>query len=67
MQHDEWKRVLPRQSFFQARLRIHELKELFLKHEMMIVDIHVILALATRESIFQHRPLRNMSLVLAGH
>ena len=29
------------------RLRIHELKELFLKHEMMIVDIHVMLALAS--------------------
>lgn len=35
------------------RLRIHELKELFLKHEMMIVDLHVILALATRESTFR--------------
>lgn len=28
------------------RLRVHELKELFLKHEMMIVDFHVLLALA---------------------
>jgi len=28
------------------RLRIHELKELFLKHEMMIVDFHVMLLLA---------------------
>ena len=31
-----------------VRLRTHELKELFLKHEMMIVDLHVILAIATR-------------------
>jgi hypothetical protein len=30
------------------RSRIHELKELFLKHEMMVVDLHVMLALATR-------------------
>lgn len=30
------------------RSRIHELKELFLKHEMMIVDLHVMLSLATR-------------------
>jgi hypothetical protein len=30
------------------RLRTHELKELFLKHEMMIVDLHVTLELATR-------------------
>jgi hypothetical protein len=28
------------------RLRVHELKELFLRHEMMIVDIHVLLSLA---------------------
>jgi len=28
------------------RVRVHELKELFLKHEMMIVDIHVAFALA---------------------
>jgi len=32
------------------RLRTHELKELFIKHEQMIVDLHVILALATRKS-----------------
>ena len=31
------------------RLRTHELKELFLKHEMMIVDIHCILAIAVRD------------------
>jgi hypothetical protein len=30
------------------RLRTHELKELFLKHELMIVDVHVALACATR-------------------
>ena len=35
------------------RLRAHELKELFLKHEMMLVDIHVILALASREGTFR--------------
>lgn len=35
------------------RLRIHELKELFLKHEMMIVDIHVMLALAGRAGDLQ--------------
>ena len=40
-------------EFLSARLRIHELKELFIKHEMMIVDLHVILALGTRESTFQ--------------
>jgi hypothetical protein len=28
------------------RLRVHELKELFLRHEMMIVDFHVMLSLA---------------------
>lgn len=33
------------------RIRTHELKEFFLKHEMMIVDIHVMLALATRGSV----------------
>ena len=32
------------------RLRTHELKPLFIKHEMMIVDIHVMLALASRGS-----------------
>ena len=32
------------------RSRIHELRELFLKHEMMIVDLHVILELATRQN-----------------
>jgi hypothetical protein len=31
------------------RLRTHELKELFIKHEMLIVDIHAVLALATRQ------------------
>jgi hypothetical protein len=35
------------------RLRTHELKELFLKHEMMIVDIHVLLALAGREGVLK--------------
>jgi hypothetical protein len=30
------------------RSRIHDLKELFLRHEMMIVDLHVTLSLATR-------------------
>lgn len=32
------------------RIRIHELKELFLKHEMMVVDIHAVLSLATAGS-----------------
>jgi Replication-relaxation len=31
-----------------VRLRTHELKELFLQHEMMIVDLHVTLALALK-------------------
>ena len=31
------------------RLRTHELKELFLNHEMMIVDLHTVLDLAIRE------------------
>lgn len=31
------------------RVRTHELKELFLKHELMIVELHVILALASRD------------------
>lgn len=31
------------------RLRTHELTELFLKHEMLIVDIHVMLNLASRQ------------------
>ena len=31
------------------RSRVHELKELFLKHELLIVDIHVALALAAGE------------------
>jgi hypothetical protein len=35
------------------RLRTHELKELFLKHEMLIVDIHVILSLAARDGPIQ--------------
>jgi hypothetical protein len=35
------------------RSRIHELKEQFLKHEMMIVDLQVILSLATRGSNFR--------------
>jgi hypothetical protein len=35
------------------RLRTHELKELFLKHEMMIVDIHVMLTLAGRAADLQ--------------
>ena len=32
------------------RLRVHELKELFLKHEMLIVDHHVLLVLAGKTS-----------------
>jgi len=37
-------------EFIDARLRHHELKELFLKHTLMIVDLHVGLARATRDS-----------------
>ena len=33
----------------EKRLRIHELTELFLKHELMIVDIHVRLSLSSRD------------------
>lgn len=32
------------------RIRVHELKELFLKHELMIVDIHTVFALATESA-----------------
>ena len=32
------------------RLRHHELKDLFIKHQMMLVDLHAILTLATRDS-----------------
>jgi hypothetical protein len=39
------------------RLRTHELKELFLKHEMMIVDLHVILAIAVKGIGTQLRPV----------
>jgi hypothetical protein len=35
------------------RLRVAELKELFLKHEMLIVEHHVLLTLATRGSTFR--------------
>lgn len=37
-----------RPELLAERLRTHEIKELFLKHEMMIVDLHVMLALATQ-------------------
>ena len=40
-------------ALLSERLRSHELKELFLKHEMMLVDLHVILTLATHESTFR--------------
>lgn len=35
------------------RLRSHELKPLFLKHEMMLVDLHVMLALGTKGTEFR--------------
>ena len=35
------------------RLRVSELKDLFLKHEMLIVDHHVLLTLAARKSHFR--------------
>jgi hypothetical protein len=34
------------------RLRTHELKELFFKHEMLLVDVHTIMAL-TQHSCHQ--------------
>src|SRR5712692_4156249 len=37
-------------EFIDVRLRSQELKELFLKHAMMIVDVHVALTIATRDS-----------------
>jgi len=36
------------ESVLADRLRAHELKDLFLKHEMLIVDLHVMLSLASR-------------------
>jgi len=35
------------------RLRTHELKELFLKHELMLVDLHAILDIATRDGVLR--------------
>ena len=35
------------------RLRTHELKPLYLNHEMMIIDFHVMLSLATRGSFLR--------------
>ena len=35
------------------RLRARELKDLFLKHEMMIVDLHVILTVAGKENVLK--------------
>ncbi len=35
------------------RLRTHELKELFLKHEMMIVDLHVMFSIAGRTAVLK--------------
>jgi hypothetical protein len=37
------------ENLLSQRLRSHELKELFLKHEMMIVDVHVALSLAAEK------------------
>ena len=36
------------EALLTTRLRTSELKQLFLKHEMQIVDIHVMLSLASR-------------------
>lgn len=36
-------------NLLDERLRTRELKEFFLKHEMMIVDIHVLLTIASRQ------------------
>ena len=54
------------------RFRAHELKELFLKHEMMIVDIHVMLTLAGRGSHLRPYAWRegrelHDSVTVAGH
>jgi hypothetical protein len=38
------------EQMLSERLRTHELKELFLKHEMMIVDLHVILSIAGKRT-----------------
>ena len=38
------------EEILEQRLRAHELKEFFLKHEMMIVDIHAMLTLAGRNA-----------------
>jgi hypothetical protein len=43
------------ESLLFARLRAHELKEFFLKHELMIVDIHVALGLASRKGAVKLR------------
>src|SRR5687767_3183581 len=40
---------LATKEFIDARLRHHELKELFLKHTLMVVDLHVAHERATRE------------------
>ena len=41
------------EALLKERSRVHELKEFFLRHEMMIVDLHVILALASPASSLQ--------------
>jgi len=41
---------LASKEIIDARLRHHELKELFLKHTLMVVDTHVALAQATRDN-----------------
>jgi hypothetical protein len=46
-------RGLAPDELLSQRLRVHELKELFLKHEMMIVDFHVLLALAGKADVLQ--------------
>ena len=39
---------LASRELVESRLRHHELKELFLKHQLMLVDLHCILELACR-------------------
>jgi hypothetical protein len=54
------------------RFRLHELSEYFLKHEMMIADVHVILSLAGRSGalkLISWREGRGLhdSVTVAGH
>jgi len=43
-------RGLASEDLLNRRLRTHELKPLFLRHEMMVVEVHIALTLASRKS-----------------